>query len=141
MSWGDYAHLASSIELAQAATVKIGGGSAVMISERYALTAAHVVIDEGENVLTSNLIATNLWGETRTIINAYFDTAADFAVIELETPFQNSYSIEIANTAAIDAPLLGLQLIDDLHRAHLGRARYGARRQACQKRCDGVMPI
>jgi len=100
MSWGDYAHLASSIELAQAATVKIGGGTAVMISERYALTAAHVVIDEGENVLTSNLIATNLWGETRTIINAYFDTAADFAVIELETPFQNSYSIKIANTAA-----------------------------------------
>ena len=45
MSWGDYAHLASSIELAQAATVKIGGGTAVMISERYALTAAHVVID------------------------------------------------------------------------------------------------
>ena len=42
MSWGSYAHLSGAIELAQAATVKIGGGTAVMISGQFALTAAHV---------------------------------------------------------------------------------------------------
>ena len=43
MSWGTYAHLSGAIELAQAATVKIGGGTAVMISDQFALTAALVV--------------------------------------------------------------------------------------------------
>ena len=42
MSWGSYAYLSDSIELAQAATVKICGGTVVMISGQFALTAAHV---------------------------------------------------------------------------------------------------
>ena len=100
MSWGTYAHLSGAIELAQAATVKIGGGTAVMISDQFALTAAHVVIEDGANELTPNLTAINLWGETRAVINAYFDIAADLAVIELESPFQNSYSVKIASAAA-----------------------------------------
>ena len=100
MSWGSYAHLSGAIELAQAATVKIGGGTAVMISDQFALTAAHVVIEDEANELTPNLTAINLWGETRAVINAYFDIAADLAVIELESPFQNSYSVKIASAAA-----------------------------------------
>jgi len=98
MSWGTYAYLSDAIELAQAATVKVGGGTAVMISDQFALTAAHVVIENNE--LTPSLTAINLWGETRAVINAYFDIAADLAVIELESPFQNSYSVEIASAAA-----------------------------------------
>ena len=98
MSWGTYAHLGNAIELAQAATVKISGGTAVMISGHFALTAAHVVINNNE--LKPSLTATNLWGETKAVINAYFDIAADLAVIELESPFQNSYSVEIASAAA-----------------------------------------
>ncbi len=35
MSWGTYAYLSDAIELAQAATVKVGGGTAVMISGLY----------------------------------------------------------------------------------------------------------
>ena len=98
MSWGSYARLSGAIELAQAATVKIGGGTAVMISGHFALTAAHVVINNNE--LKSGLTATNLWGETKAVINAYFDIAADLAVIELESSFQNSYSVQIASGAA-----------------------------------------
>ena len=98
MSWGTYAYLSDAIELAQAATVKVGGGTAVMISGHFALTAAHVVINNNE--LTPNLTAINLWGETRAVINAYFDIEADLAVIELESSFQNSYSVEIASAAA-----------------------------------------
>ena len=99
MSWGSYAHLSGAIELAQAATVKIGGGTAVMISDQFALTAAHVVINNNE--LKPSLTALNLWGETRAVINAYFDIAADLAVIELESPFQNNYSVEIASAAEL----------------------------------------
>ena len=98
MSWGSYAPLSGAIELAQAATVKVGGGTAVMISDQFALTAAHVVINNNE--LKPSLTATNLWGETKAVINAYFDIAADLAVIELESSFQNSYSVEIASAAA-----------------------------------------
>ena len=89
--WGSYAYLSDSIELAQAATVKVGGATAVMISDQFALTAAHVVINNNE--LKPSLTALNLWGETRAV-NAYFDIAADLAVIELESPFH--YSVEIA---------------------------------------------
>tara|TARA_B100000949_G_C14258491_1_gene441693 strand:- start:542 stop:727 length:186 start_codon:yes stop_codon:yes gene_type:complete len=32
MSWGSYAHLSGAIELAQAATVKIGGGTAAELA-------------------------------------------------------------------------------------------------------------
>jgi len=98
MSWGTYAHLSDAIELAQAATVKVGGATAVMISDHFALTAAHVVINNNE--LKPSLTATNLWGETKTVVNAYFDIAADLAVIELESSFQNNYSVEIASAAA-----------------------------------------
>jgi hypothetical protein len=38
MSWGTYAYLSDAIELAQAATVKLPSGTAVMISGQFALT-------------------------------------------------------------------------------------------------------
>ena len=98
MSWGSYAYLSDSIELAQAATVKLPDGTGVMISGQFVLTAAHVVIENNE--LAPNQTAINLWGETRAVINAYFDIAADLAVLELESPFQNSYSVEVASVAA-----------------------------------------
>jgi len=48
MSWGSYAYLNDSIELAQAATVKLPDGTGVMISGQFVLTAAHVVIENNE---------------------------------------------------------------------------------------------
>src|SRR3990167_5452336 len=42
---------------------------------------------------------------------------------------------EIADAAGVDAALLDLQLVDDLHRADLWRARHRACRKA---RCEGV---
>ena len=98
MSWGTYAYLSDAIELTQAATVKLPDGTGVMISGQFVLTAAHVVIENNE--LAPNQTAINLWGETRAVINAYFDIAADLAVLELESPFQNSYSVKIASAAA-----------------------------------------
>ena len=86
MSWGTYAYLSEAIELTQAATVKLPSGTGVMISGQFVLTAAHVVIENNE--LAPNQTAINLWGETRAVINAYFDIAADIAVLELESPFQ-----------------------------------------------------
>ena len=68
MSWGSYAYLSDSIELAQAATVKLPDGTGVMISGQFVLTAAHVVIENNE--LAPNQTAINLWGETRAVINA-----------------------------------------------------------------------
>ena len=46
---------------------------------------------------------------------------------------------EIANTAGIDAALVPLQLVDDLHGPHLRRSRNGARRKARDQRVDGVV--
>ena len=82
MSWGTYAHLSDAIELAQAATVKIGGGTAVMISDQFALTAAHVVVEDGANELTSNLTAINLWGETRAVINSDLSFACEVSMVD-----------------------------------------------------------
>jgi len=95
MSWGTYAYLSEAIELTQTATVKLPDGTGVMISGQFVLTAAHVVIENNE--LAPNQTAITLWGETRAVINAYFDIAADLAVLELESPFQNSYSVVIVS--------------------------------------------
>ena len=106
MSWGTYAHLGNAIELAQAATVKISGGTAVMISGHFALTAAHVVINNNE--LKPSLTATNLWGETKAVINAYFDTAAELAV------FAADHSLNATNIDLVGLTQTGLEY--DLYR-------------------------
>ncbi len=46
---------------------------------------------------------------------------------------------EIADAAGIEAALLVLQLVDDLHRAHLRRARHGAGREARGERVERVV--
>ena len=88
-TWGEYDYLTSNIELAQAATVKITKSTAVMISDRYAITAAHSPLD-ANNEITPNLEVKNIWGEVREIINVYYDVDADFAIVELESPFEHS---------------------------------------------------
>ena len=45
---------------------------------------------------------------------------------------------EIADAAGIDPAPLGLQLVDDLHGANLGRARDGAGGKAGGQRVDGI---
>jgi len=99
-TWGEYDYLTSNIELAQAATVKITKSTAVMISDRYAITAAHSPLD-ANNEITPNLEVKNIWGEVREIINVYYDVDADFAIVELESPFEHSYSVKIADTASV----------------------------------------
>jgi len=96
-SWGEYDYLSSYVELAQAATVKITKSTAVMISDRYAITAAHSPLD-ANNEITPNLEVKNLWGEVRDIVNVYYDVDADFAIVELDSPFENSYSVKIAES-------------------------------------------
>ena len=95
-SWGEYEELATVIEQTQAATVRITRSTAVMISDRFAITAAHSPLDEN-NEITPGLTVQNLWGEQRDIINVYYDVVADFAIVELETPFVNSYAVKLAN--------------------------------------------
>jgi hypothetical protein len=38
---------------------------------------------------------------------------------------------DVADRAGVRPASLGLELIDDLHRAHLGRSRHGAGRECC----------
>jgi len=71
-----------------------------MISDRYAITAAHSPLD-ANNEITPNLEVKNIWGEVREIINVYYDVDADFAIVELESPFEHSYSVKIADTASV----------------------------------------
>ena len=98
--WGNYEYLSSHIRNAQAATVKITNSSATMINEKFAITAAHSPMDENYEV-TPNLTVTNIFGEVRDIINVYYTTEEkDFAVVELASPFENSYSVKIASENA-----------------------------------------
>ena len=99
--WGEYSHLGDAISLAQAATVRITKSTAVMISDRYAITAAHSPLDEN-NEITPGLTAQNMWGEIRNIVNVFYTVDEDFAIIELESPFEHNYSIKLA---ALDSPL------------------------------------
>ena len=96
-AWGQYQYLTDKIKNAQAAVVRITASTAVMISPTHAITAAHSPLDEN-NEITPNLTVQNIYGETRNIINVIYDIPADFAIVELESPFENSYSVEIAST-------------------------------------------
>ncbi len=46
---------------------------------------------------------------------------------------------KIADRPGVEPALVVLELVDDLHRPHLGRARDGAGREACGKRVERVM--
>jgi hypothetical protein len=48
---------------------------------------------------------------------------------------------EVADAAAVDAALLGLELVDDLHGADLGRAGDGAGGEAGEERGEGVVVL
>jgi len=97
--WGPYQHLSELIANAQAATVRITRSTAVMISDRYAITAAHSPLDANDEI-TPGLTAQNMWGEIRNIINVFYTVDEDFAIVELESPFENNYSIKLADENA-----------------------------------------
>ena len=97
--WGPYQYLSELIANAQAATVRITRSTAVMISDRYAITAAHSPLDEN-NEITPGLTAQNMWGEIRNIINVFYTVGEDFAIVELESPFENNYSVKLADENA-----------------------------------------
>ena len=80
LNWGEYSYLTDEISNAQAATVKITRSTAVMISDQYALTAAHSPLD-ANNEITPNLEVKNIWGEVRDITDVYYDVSADFAIV------------------------------------------------------------
>ncbi len=94
-AWGEYQYLSDEIKITQAAVVRITASTAVMISPTHAITAAHSPLDEN-NEITPNLTVQNIFGEIRDIINVKYDSIADFAIVELESAFQNSYAVEIA---------------------------------------------
>ena len=97
--WGPYQYLSELIANAQAATVRITRSTAVMISDRYAITAAHSPLD-ANNEITPGLTAQNMWGEIRNIINVFYTVGEDFAIVELESPFENNYSVKLADENA-----------------------------------------
>jgi len=97
--WGPYQYLSELIANAQAATVRITRSTAVMISDRYAITAAHSPLDEN-NEITPGLTAQNMWGEIRNIINVFYTVGEDFAIVELESSFENNYSVKLADENA-----------------------------------------
>ena len=94
-AWGEYQYLSDEIKMTQAAVVRITASTAVMISPTHAITAAHSPLDEN-NEITPNLTVQNIFLEKRDIIDVKYDTLADFAIVELESPFENSYAVEIA---------------------------------------------
>jgi S1-C subfamily serine protease len=109
-TWGQYEYLKEHIQNAQAAVVKKCSGtrctsSAVMINEKFAFTAAHSALD-GNWEVEPNLNVKNIFGEIRNVINVWHtgsseaDNGGDFAVMELESPFNNSYSVKIASETA-----------------------------------------
>ena len=97
--WGPNQYLSELIANAQAATVRITKSTAVMISDRYGITAAHSPLDEN-NEITPGLTAQNMWGEVRNIINVFYTVDEDFAIIELESPFEHNYSVKLADENA-----------------------------------------
>ena len=97
--WGPNQYLSELIANAQAATIRITKSTAVMISDRYGITAAHSPLDEN-NEITPGLTAQNMWGEVRNIINVFYTVDEDFAIIELESPFEHNYSVKLADENA-----------------------------------------
>jgi S1-C subfamily serine protease len=93
--WGEYQYLSEKIKNAQASTVRITASTAVMISPTHAITAAHSPLDEN-NEITPDLKVQNIFGEVRNITNVIYDLPSDFAIVELESPFDNSFSVKIA---------------------------------------------
>ena len=98
--WGEYQFLSDHIKNAQGAVVRITASTAVMISPTHAITAAHSPLDEN-NEITPDLTVQNIFGEVRDIVNVIYDIPADFAIVELESPFENSYSVQIADNDAL----------------------------------------
>ena len=80
--WGEYDYLSSSIEAAQAAVVRITKSSAVMISDKYAITAAHSPLD-ADNEITPDLTVQNIWGEARDIVDVIYVVEEDFAIVDI----------------------------------------------------------
>lgn len=95
LAWADRNYLADSITRAQAATIRITSSTGVLISPKYAITAAHSPLD-GNNEITPNLVAENAWGEKRAIVNVFYDVARDFAIVELESPYEKFGTVPIA---------------------------------------------
>ena len=99
LAWADRNYLADFITRAQAATIRITSSTGVIISPKYAITAAHSPLD-GNNEITPNLIAENAWGEKRRIIDVLYDVARDFAIVEFETPFEKFGTVPLASGPA-----------------------------------------
>ena len=95
LAWANRNYLADSITRAQAATIRITSSTGVLISPKYAITAAHSPLD-GNNEITPNLVAENAWGEKRAIVNVFYDVARDFAIVELESPYEKFGTVPIA---------------------------------------------
>jgi len=93
--WGEYQYLSDNIKNSKAATVRITASTAVMISPTHAITAAHSPLD-ANNEITPDLKVQNIFGEVRAITNVMYDLPSDFAIVELESPFNNSFSVKIA---------------------------------------------
>ena len=108
VSWGEYQYLSEKIKNAQAATVRITASTAVMISPTHAITAAHSPLDEN-NEITPDLKVQNIFGEVRNITNVIYDLPSDFAIVELESPFDNSFSVKIAEfDSSSDDPVFSI---------------------------------
>ena len=96
LAWGPRNHLAAYISRAQAATLRITSSTAVLISPTYAITVAHSPLD-GNNEITPDLMVENAWGEKRAIINVIYNVEDDFAVVELESAFDNFGTVPLAS--------------------------------------------
>ena len=88
-----------TISNAQAATIKLGSSTGVMISDRFAITAAHVPLDANNN-MESGLTAMNIWNERINVKSVQSKVSSDFAIVELERPFSVSYAAKIASREA-----------------------------------------
>ena len=96
LAWGPRNHLAEHITRAQAATLRITSSTAVLISPTYAITVAHSPLD-ANNEITPDLMVENAWGEKRAIINVLYNVEDDFAVVELEPPFEKFGTMPLAS--------------------------------------------
>lgn len=94
--WGTRQYLAQNINNSQAAAVKVGGGSGVLLNNKYVLTAAHVPLHYSDVDWKTQV--TNIWGESSGISNIWYDVQRDLAVIELSSPFKNYYGVQIGSS-------------------------------------------
>ena len=58
-----------------------------------------------------------------------------------DAEIQIAGEVEIADRAGVDAAAIGLELGDDLHRAHLRRARHRARRETGDQRVEPILIV